>query len=85
MPFWLEWNGVIPFLQEWSGHSILAGMEFSFHYCRNGMTPFHSSRNEMNAPFQTERTEQSIPGRMKWKFYAGQNQMLIPTQSVLSF
>ena len=22
IPFWLEWNGVIPFLRELSGHSI---------------------------------------------------------------
>ena len=26
-PFLLEWNGVIPFLQEWNEHFIPAGME----------------------------------------------------------
>ena len=70
IPFWLEWNEVIPFLQEWNEvipflqewikHSIPAGMEWPLHYCKNGMTPFHSSQNEMTTPFLQEWDEYSI-------------------------
>jgi hypothetical protein len=43
-----------PFLQELSGHSILAGMEYSFHSHRNEIVPFHSCRNGMLIPFPQE-------------------------------
>ena len=38
IPFRLEWNWVIPFLQEWNELSILARMEWPLHSCRNGVS-----------------------------------------------
>ena len=72
-------NGVlIPFLQEWSGHSIPTGMECSFHSCRNGMTSshscknkmtsFHSSQNGITTPFLQECNEHSILAGRKLPF-----------------
>ena len=59
-----EWNDT-PFLQEWSGQSILDGMEWSFHSRRNGVfIPFLQEGNDC-IPFQPEWDEHSIPSGME--------------------
>ena len=54
-------NGVlIPFLQEWSAHSIPAGMELSFHSCRSGVViPFVQEWDD-SIPFLQEWNDHSI-------------------------
>ena len=75
------WNGIDwlfpPFLQEWSVHSITAGMEWC-HSIPAGMEwSFHSSGNVVVIPFQQEWNDsipflqdggnnQSIPFQVEW-------------------
>ena len=56
---------VILFLQEWSGHSILAGMEWS-HSILAGMEWGHSIPAGMELTLHSGQNRMSIPFLQKW-------------------
>ena len=81
---------VTPCLQEWSGHFISAGMEWSYSIPAGMEWPLHSCRNGMTTPFLQEWNDHSIPAGMEChstpnlKKYASWRHILLPAAPSLA-